>query len=89
MFENFSFEMGADGIIPFFNLVYGDNSYNLLGFLQNSDVLHLITYMRDAVGAFLIMSCVITVIEGIPDILHGRYTWGKTFDYYEIDHTKE
>lgn len=71
-----SFEMGAEGIVPYLNIFVNDATIELFGFLNDRDVLHLITWMRDAVGAVLIMCCIIKVILGIPDILNGRFNFG-------------
>ena len=85
LLSSFNFEIGANYLIPYINITFGNQTYNIFYFLENRDTLHLIKWCVNLSGNVMIFNTIFDVITGIGDILRGRFKMGNntTCEIYE------
>lgn len=74
-----TYTFGQNGGIPTIYMYTTDGSaINLLEFLNNSEIISIITFLRDALGVFIVLSCIVDAIYQLSFILNGEYMATKT-----------
>lgn len=79
MLPQFSYAFSNNGGLPAIWLIGTDGTNaNLLQFLENNEVISIITYMRDALGVLIILNCILDAIQQLQYIINGQYEARKS-----------
>lgn len=80
----YSIEVGGNGGIPYIYLTFAGQEYNLLSFLENSDILNMITWCKNIIGVYFVLNIIVNIVTGIPHIIRGKYNLTNKSDAFEV-----